>query len=149
MLRNLFIVSGLFFCFLFGPIASAWSESGGLVSLPKSAEIEALWEAGQKSQAQNKVEKWMEEEKKSPWPWVQAASLSFRQEKLKRSLAYVNTALEKSPLCADAYYWRGRIFEAQKKPLDAANEYRAALIAEQKYQEAQDALARVLALLES
>ncbi|MCG3206172.1 MAG: hypothetical protein KCHDKBKB_02899 [Elusimicrobia bacterium] len=126
-----------------------FAREGGLESNPKSIEIETLWEQGQISQAQRLLDKWKQEEKQSPLPWVQAASLSIRKKNFSRSVSNLKTALEKSPQCADAYYWRGRTFEAQNKPMEAANEYRAALIADENFQEAQEALTRVLALLGS
>jgi tetratricopeptide (TPR) repeat protein len=118
-----------------------------LATQPKAAEINSLWEQGQKSKAKKSLSAWMDAEKNSPWPWVQAARISFDEKKYKRSLSYLKTALEKSPQCADAYYWRGRNYEEQKKPMDAANEYRAALLAQEKFEAAQEGLNRVLALL--
>lgn len=88
-------------------------------------------------------------EKDSPRPWVEVGIKRFQEKKYKGALSALKTALDKSPLCAEAYYWRGRSFEAMNKPLDAANEYRAALLAQEKYQEAQEALARVQLLLDS
>ncbi len=129
----------------FASFASAMQQTNvQLGSQSKAQQIDALWEAGKKSAAKKEVERWMSEEKKSPWPWVQAGSISFREKKYKKALSYLKDALEKSPQCADAYYWRGRTYEEQKKPLDAANEYRAALIAQDKFQEAQEGLDRVL-----
>lgn len=132
---------------LFAGVALA--NEAALPPRPEAAEIEALWNAGKKSQAERKLDRWMKQEKKSPWPWVQSAVLEYRQKKYKQSLARLKAALEKDPNCAEAYYWRGKNYEAQNKPMDAANEYRAALMAEAKFNEAQEALDRVLALLGS
>ena len=136
-------------CFLIGAYAYANDDSLRLSSFQRSIDIESLWDSGNKSEARQLLEKWMRDEKSSPWPLVQSAALQYRQKKYKSSLATLKKALEKSPQCAEAYYWRGKNFEAQNKPLDAANEYRAAVIAEQSYLEAQEALTRVLGLLGS
>lgn len=119
-----------------------------LAAQPMSSEIESLWQAGKTSQAERELGRWMKQEKKSPWPWVQSASLKYRQKKYKRALSDANAALEKDPNCAEAFYWRGKSYEEQKKPLEAANEYRAALMAQEQFVDAQEALNRVLALLD-
>ncbi len=116
---------------------------------PKVLEIESLWDAGNKSRANRVLNSWMKQEKHSPYPWVESAALRFREKKYKNALALSKEALEKSPQCAEAYYWRGRSYEAMNKPLDAANEYRAALLAKAKYEEAQEGLDRVSAVLGS
>jgi len=116
---------------------------------PKMLEIDGLWDSNKKSEAEKALDKWMSEEKKSPYPWVEAGKLRFEEKKYKRALSSLQTALDKSPQCAEAYYWRGRSFEAMNKPMDAANEYRAAVLAQEKYVEAQEALTRVTTLLDS
>ncbi len=137
----------LFGAFLFSGVLLA--EVATLQSQPASMEIEALWQQGKKGQAERRLDKWMKEDKKSPWPWVQSAVLQHRNKKYKKSLSTLEDALEKSPNCAEAYYWRGKNYEALNKPMDAANEYRAALMAEEKFNDAQEALNRVLTQLGS
>jgi uncharacterized protein HemY len=114
---------------------------------PKADEIEKLYQANEKRKAEKVLDKWMQDEKNSPWPWVESGSLRFREKKYKKALKILKTALDKSPQCAEAYYWRGRSYEAMNKPLDAANEYRAALLAKDQYADAQEALTRVQAQL--
>jgi tetratricopeptide (TPR) repeat protein len=93
------------------------------------------------------VDRWKSEDKKSPWPWILAGRFQFEEKRFKKGLSLLNTALEKSPQAAQAYYWRGRCYEAQGKDLDAANEYRAAIISQESYPEAQQALDLILAKL--
>lgn len=93
------------------------------------------------------VKEWMKAEEKTPWPWVGAARLAYHEKQFKKGLSYVNHALDKWPQCAPAYFWRGRIYEALKRPLDAANEYHAALMSADPYPAAKPELDRVLASL--
>jgi len=120
-----------------------------LKTQPHSIEIEALWQDGKKAEAEHELSQWMKQEKHSPWPWVQAAIFHYEGKKYNKSLSDLKTALDNDPHCAEAYFWRGKNFEAQKKPMDAANEYRAALMVEEKFNDAQEALNRVLAQLGS
>ncbi len=93
------------------------------------------------------LDDWIKKEKKSPWPWVISAQLSFNEKKYRRCLTHAQKALDLSPQCADAYFLRGRALEETHKFLDAANEYRAALLVDRSFTEAQVALDRVSAQL--
>jgi tetratricopeptide (TPR) repeat protein len=118
-------------------------------SLDRAAEIQRLWESHQERKAFGELKKWMKEDKESPFPWVLAAQLWYREGRYKKTISMGDAALGKSPKCAAAYYWRGRAFESLKKPLDAANEYRAALIAQPGFAQARQALDVVLVQLGS
>jgi tetratricopeptide (TPR) repeat protein len=109
----------------------------------RMAAIEQKAASGDRRAAQREVESWKKKEGKAPWPWLAAANLSFQQKKYRRCLSEAQTALDKAPQNADAYYWRGRCFEAEGKALDAANEYRAALKAQAAHPMASEGLARV------
>lgn len=126
-----------------------WAEEPALKSQPAAVEIEALWQEGRKADAEKRLAKWLKAEKTSPWPLVQSAVLLYREKRYKKSNAVLSDALERSPNCAEAYFWRGKNYEALNKPMEAANEYRAALMAEEKFYDAQEALNRVLTLLGS
>jgi tetratricopeptide (TPR) repeat protein len=117
------------------------------VSGPR-AEIEALLVQGKKKEAQKKITQWMDKEKDSPWPWVMEARMEYENKNFKRSKTLADKALNKAPDCGEAYYWKGRALEALKKNLEAANEYRAAIIGPHKYPDAQKDLDRVLVTLE-
>ena len=116
--------------------------------LPERAQaIYKLWEEGSKREAFKNAKNWMKEEKGSSFPKVVMASLYFQKGKYKKCLRLCKKAIKKSPQIGEAYFWRGRAYEALKKPMEAANEYRAALYAKQEFYPAQEGLDRVLAKL--
>jgi predicted Zn-dependent protease len=115
----------------------------------KVKNIEQKFVNGDKRGAQRDARAWLKAEPKSPWPRVASACLAFHQKKYNRCLSLAAKALDRGPQNADAYYWRGRCFEAKGNALDAANEYRAALQAEAAYPPAHEGLARVEPSLES
>ncbi len=78
---------------------------------------------------------------------LQQAQMFFEKKSYKKCISLCDKVLDKDPSVADAYYWKARALEAQEKPLDAANEYKAALIARAEFPEARDGLARVTSLL--
>ena len=114
----------------------------------KGAEVMSLWKEGKKSEAEGAVHRWMDEKKKSPEPWVFAAILEFEKEKYKHCVSYCDKAIEKGPQTAQAYYWKGRALEALKKYLEAANEYRAALVIQKDYSDASVRLKGVQIILD-
>jgi uncharacterized protein HemY len=116
-------------------------------SNPKFLEMENLLAENDLRGAERYVDEWMEQEKKSAWSLIAAGRLAYQNRQFKKGLSYLKQALAKAPQSATAYYWRGRIYEAMMKPVDAANEYRAALLATEPYTEAQPDLDRVLASL--
>jgi tetratricopeptide (TPR) repeat protein len=89
----------------------------------------------------------MKSEENAPGPWLAAARISFHEKKYKRCLSQAEDALERSPQNAEAYYWRGRCYEAKGNPLEAANEYKAALKAEAAHPQAHEGLSRIQANL--
>ena len=109
----------------------------------RAAKIQQMWDDGHRSEAERESAQWLKTDDKSPWPWVTAAGLSFRQKKWGKCFSLANAALKRDPNLADAYYWRGRYYEKKKKPLEAANEYRAAVEAQSSHQAAKDGLARL------
>ncbi len=78
---------------------------------------------------------------------LQQAQMFFEKKSYKKVITVCDRILDKDPRSADAYYWKGRALEAQSKPLDAANEYKAALIAREEFPEARDGLSRVSSIL--
>lgn len=111
-------------------------------------EIVDLWEGGKKRKAIRTLRKWEKEAPDKPGPYVATARLKFLQKKYKSCLRACKKALKKDPNNADAYYWRGRAYENLEKPLEAANEYSAALRARKGFKEALDGLNRVKSQLE-
>lgn len=111
---------------------------------PRRIEIERLWAEGRTRDALRRVKEWRKKERESPWPWVVEGELFFRQQRYKKAVRRLDRALELAPQMAEAYYWRGRAYEAMGKPLDAANEYRAAMMAGEPDTRSQKALERVL-----
>jgi tetratricopeptide (TPR) repeat protein len=114
---------------------------------PKFNELENLLAQNDRKGAEHLVDGWLKAEPKSPWPLVAEARLAYHEKRFKNGLAFVNKALTKWPQCSPAYFWRGRLYEALQRPLDAANEYRAALLSDDPYPAAQPELDRVLASL--
>ncbi len=108
-----------------------------------SEEILKLWEGDQKPGALKQLSQWKSADKKTAGPWVLSARIAFDQKKYKKCLSYAETALEKSPQSAEAYYWRGRAYEALSNWMDAANEYRAALLADPNFSQATESLNRM------
>lgn len=115
---------------------------------PKMTEIEGLRQAGKKSEADKALSKWTDSEKKSPWPLVLAAQFRFEERKYGKVVSLAQKAIDLSPQCAEAYYWKGRAYEMQKKPLDAANELRAALLLKDNDPVIKEAVNRVNATLD-
>ena len=114
---------------------------------PKLLELDNLLAQNDSRAADHFVKDWMKADAKSPWPLVGAARLAYYERHFRKGLSFVNDVLNKWPQCAPAYFWRGRLYEALKRPLDAANEYRAALLSTDPYPAAQPELDRVLASL--
>jgi tetratricopeptide (TPR) repeat protein len=127
---------------------SSLMQTPGLSDRPaipsKAGEIRALWEANKKNEAERMLQDWIKKEQKSPDPLVTSASLRYAEGRYKKTLMLTEKALVKFPQSAEAYYWRGRAFEAQNKLLEAVNEYRAALLINKDYSDAQAGLNRVL-----
>jgi len=106
----------------------------------RGQEVIELWEAGKKSKARKEIEIWMEKEVKDPEPWVLLARFSFEEKRYKKCLSIASKGITKFPQASEAYYWRGRAYEAMGNYLEAGNEYNAAIHSDQGYQPAQDAL---------
>src|SRR3954468_3888014 len=115
-------LSVLFLSFAFA--ALAFAEPKAAVS-PKPADRLASVASLSPKKAKKEIKKWVKAEPKSPWPWVAQADLQLREKRYNKCLSSTNTALERGPQTADAYYLRGRCYEGKGKALDAANEYRA------------------------
>ena len=122
------------------------AHTKNLIPTPED-EILALYDSGKKRKAFRAVNEWIKQEKKKPAPYVTAAHLYFKSGKPKKCLKYAKKALKKMPQHAVAFYWKGRAYEALDKPMEAANEYQAALFAREEYRKAKEGLDRVLALL--
>jgi tetratricopeptide (TPR) repeat protein len=124
-------------------ISVAAEEFGGA----KGTEIISLWKSGEKKEAKKLVNRWMDEDEKSAVPLVFSAILKFEEEEYKGCLSYTKKAIERDPHLAEAYFWRGRAYEAMGKYLEADNEYRAALAANKEFAEAQIRLNQVEAFM--
>lgn len=108
----------------------------------RAAQITDLWQDDRK-QANRELKKWMKSDEHSPWPWIAAADLRFREERYGKCVSMADAALKRSPNMADAFYWRGRCLESRGKTLEAANEYGAALEAQPAHAAASEGLARL------
>lgn len=128
-------------------VSSSSISEGTAAVTSKSQELLQLWEHGKRSAAMKQTNKWKDSDKKSPEPWVLLARFQFELKHYKSCISMANKALEKSPQYAEAYYWKGRAYEALGKILDAGNEYNAALHSEESFELAHQALTRLKANL--
>jgi tetratricopeptide (TPR) repeat protein len=83
--------------------------------------------------------------KTSPRPWLLMGRAYLAEKRPGKALSALNKALKRDPYNAEAYYWRGRVFEEKGKPDEAANEYQAALKVDASYTEAKTAWERLRA----
>ena len=58
---------------------------------------------------------------------LELAQSYFEKKSYKKCITVCDKILDREPRMAEAFYWKGRALEAQKKPLEAANEYQAAV----------------------
>jgi tetratricopeptide (TPR) repeat protein len=160
MIKRLFFAAVWLF-----PLAAYAQTSEGVPSSPAEAvgapavspvrepkdrgtEIRNLWAAGERKMAWKRANAWINREGNSAEAWTVGAELFYREGKYKKALSYAKKAISRSPQYADAYYVEGQAYEALKNPMDAANEYRAAMAAKKDFSEAKEALDRVMAQLD-
>lgn len=106
-------------------------------------KIQNEWKDGHDKEAQRLLKQWMKEGATAQ-PWTLAAEHAYRDRQYKKALKWATKAIDKFPKDADGYYWRGMAYEALRNPLDAGNEFRAALMANPQLASAQAGLNRVL-----
>ena len=111
------------------------------------SEIADLAHQKRNSEADKKLKVWMKKDAKSPVPFVLAGTLAYERKQYKRCLSYCEKALSRDPQFADAYYWRGKAFEALGKPMEAVNEYRAALLSKPDHAQAKASLSALASSL--
>lgn len=116
---------------------------------PQESQIEHLLREKRLDEALKLAASWKDEDQKSPVPWVVMARVSYEKGRYKKGLSYCRKALDLSPQYAPAYYWKGKIHESMKQPLEAANEWRAALLAWKGYAEAEEALKNVMVQIQA
>ncbi len=112
----------------------------------EGSEIRQLWDSGDKKAAEKRLRDWEDRDEKSGEPLVMAAIFQFEKKEFKKCLSLCEKALSRSPQLAEAYYWRGRAYEALDKPVEALNEYRAAVLAKGTFPAAEERIARVDAM---
>jgi len=160
-MRKISVFIGIFVCALLGRSVFSFGEAtkeentqvqrstSPVLASPSEAEqeIRTLWAEGKKAQAEKKLDSWKVSNKKSPAPLILEAEFRYQEKRYSKCLSATERAIDKFPKSADAYYWRGKAFEALNKPMEAANEYQAALMAKTTRPDARESLARVLAQL--
>jgi tetratricopeptide (TPR) repeat protein len=67
----------------------------------------------------------------------------YKTDRLDDALKELSVAFKYDPGSPETYYWKGMVYEKQNKLDDASKSYEDAVAYSPKYQEAQDALARV------
>lgn len=120
-----------------------------VVRSDRAQEIVVVWNRGGHDEARRRAKEWRKANKKDVSAWLISAEVAIWSGDPKKALKFGKKALSLAPHSAEAYAVRGRAFEALEKPLEAANEYRAALLAESQFPPAQNGLDRVLARLGS
>ncbi len=82
-------------------------------------------------------------QKPSTEGWVLLGRTYLAEERPKKAVKFFNRALRLDPHCAPAYFGRGEAFEKRGRLDEAANEYRAAALADPVHSGAQSALGRL------
>jgi len=113
----------------------------------RRSAILRLWQDGKKKDAFKQLNRWLDENKKSPAPSLLASQLYSEEKEFKKALAMANRVLKNWPEDADAYYWKAKAYEGLNKPVEAANEYQAALRARDEFPQAEEGLKRVQVLI--
>ena len=111
--------------------------------LGRAAAIETELAAGHPLAARRKAKEWARAEPRSTdaWTWVGRAFLA--EGKNRRAVRAFNRALKWGPHNARAFWGRGQAFEKRGRLDEAANEYRAAVLADPRLDDAQSALVRL------
>ncbi|MBL0350680.1 MAG: tetratricopeptide repeat protein [Elusimicrobia bacterium] len=123
--------------------ADAAENSSISAPLGRSAAIETDLAAGHAVAARLKSLEWAHAEPRSAdaWTWVGRAYLA--EGRNRRAVRAFNRALKWSPHNARAFWGRGQAFEKRGRLDEAANEYRAAVLADPHLADAQSALSRL------
>lgn len=125
--------------------ASTSTAVNGTPSAPmgRAAAIENDLAAGHALAARLKAKEWTRTEPRSSdaWTWVGRAYLA--EGRNRRAVGAFNRALKWSPHNARAFWGRGQAFEKRGRLDEAANEYRAAVLADPHLDDAQSALTRL------
>lgn len=93
--------------------------------------------------AETNARSWVKAEKKSPTAWTALGQVTLADGKPRRALRYFTRALKWAPHHAPAFYGRGQCFEKRGRLDEAANEYKAATLADAAFSDANTALARL------
>jgi tetratricopeptide (TPR) repeat protein len=138
------IAGVLFLSPVFGEeLPPANSASSVSASDQQIADIRNLIGDKKYSDAEKKIQAWIKSDKKADIPWLLLAESSFARNNFKKTLSYSTKALDRNSENALAYFMRGRSYENLKEWMEAANEYRAALLIHPDMTEATEGLNRV------
>jgi len=74
----------------------------------------------------------LERNKKNPEGWVLLARVAYARKDYKQVLKDCSRALRYAPHHSQAYFWRGKAFDAQGEPDEAKNEYHAATLCDRR-----------------
>ncbi len=123
--------------------AGATDQPSTSVPLGRADAVESDLNAGHAVAARLKAVEWARLEPRSAdaWTWVGRAYLA--EGRNRRAVRAFNRALKWSPHNARAFWGRGQAFEKRGRLDEAANEYRAAALADPHLADAQSALARL------
>ncbi|MFN0117979.1 MAG: tetratricopeptide repeat protein [Elusimicrobiota bacterium] len=78
------------------------------------------------TQARKAIKSWQDKDPKASTPWVFLAEVEYHEKNLKKTISAAQKALDRNPMSAEAYYWKGMALSGQGKHLEAINELKAA-----------------------
>lgn len=124
--------SALLFCLLLSPLALRGGAAAPAVAAEESPKA-----------LRDRAEALMRKDKKSAEPWILMGRAALAEKRDGKALSAFKKALKYDAHAAEAYYWRGRIFEKRGKVDEAANEYQAARRADPGHAGAKEALSKL------
>jgi tetratricopeptide (TPR) repeat protein len=120
------------------------TSTTGMPSLdPRAKAVQDDLAAGQMKSANRKAHAWVKTDKRSADAWTTMGRVALADNRPRRALSYFTRALKYAPHHAPAFLGRGQCFEKRGRLDEAANEYRAAALADASLADAQTALARL------
>lgn len=138
---------------LFFPLHRAWSEEGGPLTEtggapipgdPLLAKARESLDAGQWRKARRTLKSYIDKNPKSAEGWTLLARTYMATGANGKARRRFDKALKFDPHFAPAFVGRGELFEKKGRMDEAANDFRAATLADPGDAQAQQALARVL-----
>ncbi len=124
-------------------VKPAAEETAKIIDSPpvEDKNLQKAWgdiQEGNWKQAREKVLVVIAKNKKNPEAWTLLGRTYFMQPKYKKAIRRFKKALKYDPHYAQAYFWKGKAYEALNKVDEAENEYQAAFRADPNLEEARN-----------